>query len=243
MNRTIKVVLFITSIIVSSVFCSPPEGGEIEGSGTLITMEKPISGFTKIDAGFGIKQLTIKQGEEYQVTLHIDQSFIPYLHVSKTDKTLNIYLEENRMAYYAGEFKVEIITPVLDEIMLLSVIDTKITGFEDLQGLKASLYSSSKLEGNLEVNKLDLQVFLNSEIILTGSADQVNIRAADTGLVDLTEFPARTASVDAKSGSIVKLNVQEQLSVDATGNSKVLYFGSPTISTIVDESSQVEPMD
>jgi len=243
MNKTIKVVLFITSIIVSSVFCSPPEGGEIEGSGTLITMEKPISGFIKIDAGFGIKQLTIKQGEEYQVTLNIDQSFIPHLHVSKTDKTLTIYLEEDRMAYYAGEFKVEVITPVLDEIRLLSVIDTKITGFEDLQGIKASLYSSSTLEGDLEVNKLDLHVFLNSEIILTGSADQVNIRAADTGLIDLTEFPVRTAIVDAKSGSIVKLNVQEQLSVDATGNSKVFYLGNPTISTIVDESSQVEPMD
>jgi hypothetical protein len=133
---------------------SPPEGGEIRGSGCLIPLEKPFSGFTKIDAGFGITQLTIRHGAKYQAILTIDQSFIPYLHISMKDQTLNIYLEENRLAYYAGEFRVEIITPVLDEIRLSSVLDTEITGFDAMQGLKASLYSSSKLEGDLEVSTI-----------------------------------------------------------------------------------------
>jgi hypothetical protein len=63
-----------------------------------------------------------------------------------------------------GEIRVEIITPVLDEIRLFSILDTKVTGFEDMQELNASLYSSSKLEGDLEVDTFELKVFTHSEV-------------------------------------------------------------------------------
>lgn len=243
MNKSLRITIFCICIIIPSVFCSPPEGGSIEGSGTLVTREEPIVGFTKIKAGYGISQLTIQQGDEYQVTLHIDSSFIPYLHVKKQGDTLNIYLEENRMAYYAGEFQVEITTPVLYEMILLSVLETSIIGFKPFHKFSANLYSSSKLEGDLEITILELQVFNRSEIVLRGSADQVKIRAAEAGNVDLSEFPAQTAIVDAETGSTIKINVQKQLEVEATENSKVFYLGNPSINTIeLDETSLVEQM-
>jgi hypothetical protein len=165
------------------------------------------------------------------------------LHVSLSDKTLIIYLEENRMVSYNGEFRVEITTPILDEIVLQSVLDAKMVGFEDMYVFSARLYSSSKLEGDLVATVVELQVFTLSEVTLTGSADQVTIRAGEAGKINLIEFPVRIAFLDVRSASIVSLSVQEQMEVNAVEDSKIFYLGSPSIDAEVDGTSHLAPLE
>jgi hypothetical protein len=244
MNQHSKVPYFIIVLALSSLVCSPPEGGTIQGSGTIVTRDESIDGFSKIDAGLGIKRLTVHKGDNFQVTLQIDQSFIPYLHVNEWDKTLTIHLEENRMTTYVGQFEVDVVVPFIDEIILRSDMEATLGDFESFDSFNVGLYSYSKLEGDLEVRDLQLQVFTHSRISMRGHAESINIRASNWGYVDLSEFQVQFAILEARSNSTILIDVLEQLDVVAMENSSVIYSGDPKNTTIEsDESSLVVSKD
>lgn len=237
--------LIITSLLVlSSILCSPPEGGVIEGSGHVITRQERVDNFTRIEAGNGVDRLSIEQGESHQVTLNIDPNFTPYLHAQTWGDKLAIYLEENRMAGYVGEFRVEIVTPLLEELILLANIETTMRGFDPMEDFSASVYSSGKLEAEMDVSVLQLQAFTHSEITLSGSAENVNIRAGYSSQVDLSNMDVGFATVEARENSTVILHVRDQLDVFVEVNSAVFYSGDPSITNFEsDETSIIESLD
>ena len=118
-----------------------------------------------------------------------------------------------------------------------------ITGFKSAQALVVDASGASHLQGDIEADTVSFNLGGSSEVILTGSAQNVIIEeAAGSSDVNLTDFPVVDASVKAGGKSQVTVNVSGRLDVDASNGANVYYLGDPTLGTIdTSGSATVEP--
>ena len=123
--------------------------------------------------------------------------------------------------------------PELTGLDLSGSSHATITGFKSGQALVVDASGASHLQGNIEADTVSLNLDGSSEVILTGSAQNLIMEeASGSSVVNLTDFPVIDASVKAGGKSQVTVNVSGRLDVDASNSANVYYLGNPTLGTI-----------
>jgi len=237
MLKYTMLVLFL--LVALSVGCTPP-GAPITASGNVVTQEEEISGFDKVEVSHAFK-VDISQGETFSVVVRIDDNLLQYLDVVKQGSTLKIGLKTGRVSRDSTR-EVEVIMPGLTGLDLSGASQGTITGFKSTNALNVDLSAASHLRGDIEAGDAQFDVSDASQVTLGGSAGDVTIDASGASTVDLADFPAANANVEASDASEVTVNASGTLDVDASGASHVYYAGSLTLGTIdTSGSSKVEP--
>jgi len=215
----------------------------ITGSGNVVTHEENITGFDKVDASHAF-QVDISQGDAFSVVIRIDDNLVQYLEVVKRGSTLNIGLTPGRSYNIRNAtMQAEVTMPELTGLDMSGSSHVTITGFKSAQALVVDASGASHLQGDIEADTVSFNLGGSSEVILTGSAQNVIIEeAAGSSDVNLTDFPVVDASVKAGGKSQVTVNVSGRLDVDASNGANVYYLGDPTLGTIdTSGSATVEP--
>jgi hypothetical protein len=102
-----------------------------------------------------------------------------------------------------------------------------------VQTLVVDASGASHLQGDIEADTVSFNLGGSSEVILTGSAQNLIMEeASGSSVVDLTDFPVVDASLKAGGKSHVIVNVSGRLDVDASSSANVYYLGDPTLGTI-----------
>jgi hypothetical protein len=123
--------------------------------------------------------------------------------------------------------------PELTRLDLSGSSHAAINGFKSAQALVVDASGSSHLQGDHEAATVSFNLGGSSEVILTGSAQNLIIEeSAGSSDVNLTDFPVIDAGVKAGGKSQVTVNVSGRLDVDASSGAKVYYLGDPTLGTI-----------
>ena len=91
------------------------------------------------------------------------------------------------------------------------------------------LSGTSKIQGELNVNRLKLSSDGVSSVTLTGSATELKIDVSGTSKVNLGDFTVKTACINASGVGNITVNATDALTVNSSGASFVNYKGSPTI--------------
>ena len=204
----------------------------ITGSGKVITQEEPIAGFDKVDISYSF-DVNISQGDSFSVVIRADDNLVEHLLVVKEGSTLKIGLKPNSPDIRSATLQAEITMPELTRLDMSGSSHATITGFKSAQALIVDASGSSHLQGDIEADTVSFNLDGSSEVILTGSAQNVVIEeASGSSVVDLTDFPVVDASVKAGGKSQVTLNVSGRLDVDASNSANVYYLGDHTLGTI-----------
>ena len=214
----------------------------ITGSGNVVTQEEPITGFDKVDISYSF-DVNISQGETFSVVIRADDNLVEHLQVIKQDSTLMIGLKPNSPDMRSATLQADITMPELTGLDLSGASHVTITGFKSVQTLVVDASGSSHLQGDIVADTVSFNLGGSSEVILTGSAQNLIMEeAAGSSVVDLTDFPVVDASVKAGGKSQVTVNVSGRLDVDASSSANVYYLGDPTLGTIdTSGGSSVEP--
>jgi len=214
----------------------------ITGSGNMVTQEVPITGFDKADISYSF-DVNISQGESFSVVIRADDNLVEHLQVVKEGSTLKIGLKPNSPDIRSATLTAEITMPELTGLDLSGSSHATITGFKSAQALVVDAAGASHLQGDIEAATVSFNLGGSSEVILTGSAQNLIIEeASGSSDVNLTDFPVIDASVKAGGKSQVTVNVSGGLDVDASNGAKVYYLGDPTLGTIdTSGSATVEP--
>ena len=220
-------ILFIALAML--VGCTPIP---ITGSGNVVTQEEPITGFDKVDISYSF-DVNISQGESFSVVIRADDNLVEHLQVVKQGSTLKIGLKPNSPDIRSATLQVEVTMPELTGLDMSGSSHATITGFKSAQALIVDADGASHLQGDIEADTVSFNIGGSSEVILTGSAQNLIMEeAAGRSVVDLTDFPVVDASVKAGGKSQVTVNVSGRLDVDASNGANVYYLGNPTLGTI-----------
>jgi hypothetical protein len=228
-----RFVLMVSILALSILACRvgelfPGGGTTVRGSGNVVTQVETITGFDKVDISHAF-EVDISQGDAFSVVVRADDNLVEYLQVVKEGNTLQIGLVPNPPNIQSATLQAEVTMPELAGLDIRGAAHAAITGFKPTETFVVLVSGASHLRGDLEADDVSFAVGGSSEVVLTGSAQNVTIEAEGSSDVDLADFPVVDANVKAGGASQVTVNVSGRLDVDASSASHVYYLGSPTL--------------
>jgi hypothetical protein len=241
-----KLVLALNLLAITG--CVPVEPApqwedvSIVGSGNIVSQTRPLSDFTRIEAGL-IFDLAIQQGDEYRVVVVADDNWVDYLSTEVVGTTLVLdYIDGYAYNVSGVTTRVEITMPELVGLNLSSSAHAALGGFQAMLPLEVQMTGSTYLNGTLFSDVLNLKVNGGSFVDLNGASHTINLDICGSSLVNLSELEVDRADVELACSDITLVQVHERLTVDAAQNAQLYYVGSPAKRMLnVYESAAVLP--
>ena len=222
----ILAVVLITAVSLSGCFV----GGVVTGSGNLVTEEMDFSGFTRVEVGYAFEVVIVQSGS-YSVSITVDDNLSEFVRVSKTGETLKIGLKSG-YSCQSGTLKAVITMPELHGLTLSGGSRGTVGGFHSSQDFKLNLSGASSVTGGITTDSADFSLSGASTVDLTGSANDVLIRASGGSQLYLDRFPVRNADVNLSGGSEATVKLDGTLKGNLSGGSQLYYVGETTIGDI-----------
>ena len=223
MRKSEMFVLFLAVILLAACGLRT-----IAGSGNVVTREEAITGFDTVEISYSF-ETSISQGDTFRVIIRADDNLVEYLQVVKVGSTLQIGLVPNPPTIRSATMQAEVTMPELSGLDVSGAGDVTITGFKSVQALIVDTSGSSHLQGDIQAGNVTFNLDGSSEVILTGSAQNVKIKASGSSEADLSAFSVVDADVEAGGKSQVTVNPSGRLDVDASNGANVTYLGNPTL--------------
>jgi hypothetical protein len=243
--------LFLAVLLTADLMmagCAPITA--VRSSGKLVTQEFAFGDFTRIDVASAF-EVTVRQGDSYQVTIEVDEAAVPYLRVEQQGDTLQIGLGPTMSLMGNLRLRGDVTLPALSGLEASGASQVELNGFNGDQALNIRASGASGVQGAIDAGDAKIeasgasQVTLNSafqdvaieatgasKVTLSGSGRNVTVTAAGASPVDLAEFPVADATIRATGASNVIVYLSGTLDADASGASSVTYSGSPTLGDI-----------
>jgi len=210
-----------------------------------------LSGFKRVSVMAAIK-LELVYGDTYRVTTS-DEDY-DYIRAEKNDETLSI---TRRGFSWSSLFRnlprVMVTMPELNEIVATGACRVDLKGFHTPRNLSIELLGASHLEisdflasdvrvratGACRMNGSQLSFgYINadisgaSRIVLSGSANNVNLRITGASTADLDEFKVTDVDINMSGGSHATINTDGRLNAHLSGASNLAWLGKPVLGDI-----------
>jgi hypothetical protein len=238
--------LIVGSLILSGCTASPLT------SSNITRQEMDFEDFDEVEISDAFT-VQIRQGDEYQVTIEVDEESLNHLEINQRGDRLEIGLLPRPFVFFwlfnfRPVLRAEVTMPTLAAITARDASNVDVSGFRTDEEVRIEVADASSLEGDfetgetrliasdaseidLEGNRQDIEIEASdaSEIRLVGEGRNAIIRAADASTVDLSDFPLQDATIEARDASDVTVDVAGTLDAEASDASRITYYGAPTM--------------
>ena len=221
-------VVFILILVFLFYFKSYVNSG-IKGNGQIITEERQVPAFTKIN----IKNKIIvkyKQDSTLKLIVKTDSNLIKIVKTEVKNGTLNIYSSKDYSA--KNKILIEIWANKINFIDLSQGSEFK--GLNKITGDAITLKASSGSIVNADINFVSVKSKISSGCIveLSGNAKNLELKSSSGSILKAGSLLVDNCFITSSSGSICKINVSKELSVNASSGSIVKYLGNPDMKEI-----------
>jgi hypothetical protein len=206
------------------------EDGAVEGSGTVITQKRDVSGFDEVVfASEGMVVITV--GGEESLRIEAEDNLMPYLESTVQGGRLEIRTESGVDIDPTTEIIFAIAADDLTAIDLsgagtIAVGDVETTVFEvTLRG--AGDITAAALTAEL----LEVEILGAGEVTVTGVADSQSVSIAGAGSYHGDELESSLADVAIPGSGDATVWVADELEVEINGIGTVAYYGDPEVTS------------
>lgn len=251
-----KRLIFGLLLVAGSLFLSACAIRPIQsafGEPNLVTEEMDFEDFDAVEVNDAFA-VQIRQGDEFRVTVEVDEISASYLRVTQRGNTVEIGLRPRAGIFFwlaNPVMRAEIIMPSLSAIAANDASRVEVSGFRSDAEARFEVSDASTLEGEVDTgdawfaasdasrivldgNHLDVEIEARdaSRVTLHGAGRNASIVAADASHVDLADFPVHDARIEAEDASSVTVDAAGKLDVEASDASHVSYYGEPAMGDI-----------
>ena len=179
--------------------------GGVKGSGNIRTENRTVSNFKAIEAG-GVFIVEVTAQKDFSVEVEADDNLLPFIKTESDGETLRIETTE----------KFSTRSPIRLRISAPDVENLEISG-------------ASKISvANLANDAFRVDSSGASKINIEGTTKHLTVEMSGASKLDAENFKAETVSVDASGASKATVSVINNLKVDLSGASKIVYYGTPS---------------
>jgi len=200
----------------------------VRGSGRASTREYDLRDFKRIEVGNAFV-VQVTQGDDYAVSVTVDDNLVKYLDVAQRGDTVRIRLQPG--AYTNTRLEAKVTMPSLVSADLSGAVQATFEGVRSEDDLKLVASGASRVRGDMEAASLDLVLSGASQADLTGKAASLRVRVSGASKADLPDFAVEDADVDLSGASSGAVNAAKTLAVNLSGASTLSYLGQPEISS------------
>ena len=205
----------------------------VNGSGTVVTEERPVSDFTRVDfSGFG--ELTLVQGDKEALTIEPDDNLLPYIKTTVSDGTLTIG--------FARRGWIPIVRPTQFIHYRLTVKTLTHLGFSGAGTATAAMLHADNLTlvesgasqinlADLTANALTVEMSGTGRVGLAGKVASQTVDLSGLGSYEAGDLASQTAHITLSGVGSATVWVRDQLDADTSGAGTIRYYGSPQTNT------------
>jgi hypothetical protein len=204
----------------------------ITGSGRVVTVKKEFSGFSRLDVSNAFR-VEVSQGDDFLVTVLIDDNLEEHLQLERQGDTLRIGLEPGHPSNLGDTtLEAEVTMPELTGLALSGASRGTVESFRSTKLLDIDVSGASQLRGRIEAGDGRIKASGASQVDLSGSANDVTVGASGASQLDLSGLEVNNADVETSGASTVSIDCSGRLDVRASGASRVRYRGNPSMGRI-----------
>lgn len=209
------------------------EGGQEE--------RKLADSFDKVDIS-ALPNSTIHTGSSQRgVKLQGDSNLLGQIETVVEDRTLFVRPKDGAQLQSQTPLSAEIFLQDLTGITAsASAAVSANQVFATLLQLKSS--SSSKIQVEGQLGRVQVQASSSSTVRLSGQADSLSVNASSSANVNAQNLPVREALTGASSSARVTVNASEALDAKASSSGEVWYVGDPSVQRQTSSSGRISPL-
>jgi hypothetical protein len=173
----------------------------------------------------------LSQGNEEAVAVSSsDPKYLEKIVVEVKDGILRIRLDKGwKLNIGNKKLKAYISFKNIDKLDIGGACDAMVEGTLKAESLKLDLSGASDLKGRLEVNKLNVDLSGASDLSVSGTVTQLSIEASGASKFKGFDLVTDFCNASASGASDIRITVNKELSVHASGASDIDYKGNGVI--------------
>ena len=203
----------------------------VQGSGAISTSTYSFADFSTI-AATQTCRVHVVPDAAYSVTVTYDDNLLPYLDVRKngTGSVMIGLVQGNN--YHGITFNAEVHMPVLVGLDLSGASEARVdSGFASTQPMNVTLSGASLADiKGLSCSAVNADLSGSSSLSIVGTTTSETAVISGSSTAGLLSLAADRATVEVSGASEAWINAN-QISVSASGASRLYYLGSPSIQT------------
>lgn len=234
MIHLVKVVIAtMVALLFSS--CNMNFSGEsITGSGKVVSKERNLSGFTKIEVAKGL-DCEVIQAPEFKVTVEADDNLQQGIITKVENGTLKITSKYGNY-FNVKSKKIYVSLPVIDELQTSSGSNLFTKGVIKSNTIRIKSSSGSDLDAIIESERITLESTSGSSIKVKGKAIDLTTKSSSGSDIDARELLANNIDSESTSGSDTDIHPIVSLKAKASSGSSIDYYSTPKTKSIQETS-------
>ncbi len=226
----IHIVKIVMATIVALLFgaCNFEVSGSqknIKGSGHVVSEERKVDDFTKIEVKKGL-DCEVIQTDEFKVVVIADDNLQEGITTQVENGTLVISSKYNNYSNVKSK-TIQVMLPMVTGLEANSGATLRTKG--DIRSNNISLKSSSaaNIIANVESEKITLDASSGSDIKIKGKAMMVDISSSSGSSINAKGLLANDINADSSSGSDISVHPILALNAQASSGSTIEYVKTP----------------
>lgn len=216
--------LLLATAALSLTGCVIKNSRSIEGSGNVVEQDRHLSGFSNVRVENGMN-LKIEHADKFQVIVKADDNVQPHVMTNIEEGTLVIRSDYNSFT--------DVTMSVIVRMPMVNKIEadggTSVQSQNTLVGESIDIEADggSSVELDLEADHITASADSGSSVKLRGKALSFTVSSDEGSSVDANGLLANDVTVDASSGSSIRVQPAVSLTANASSGSSVTYRGNP----------------
>jgi hypothetical protein len=227
------VVGWFSSVAIADV--NTTNGPQLVGSGDAATESREVGEFADIAVSGAIK-LDVTVGPAVAIDITAEDNILPHVKTEVTGDRLKIFVDES----YSSKLgvKVQMAAPELRGLRASGASKTTVT---DASGerFRLGLSGASECKWKGEVDALAMKLDGGSQAKVSGTAGRLEMNCSGASKVEARDLETKTAKAKLSGASTARVNVSDDLNVEASGASSLRFSGQPTVKKNVSGASTV----
>jgi hypothetical protein len=220
-------IILAAVILISAAFISCRSLVHIKGNGDMVTSERAVSTFEKIQISGGAI-VNYHASREYRVVVTVDSNLEEYAMVYTEGNTLKIGIKE-RGSYSFTKYIVDVYCPNLSAV---SISGSGV--FNGIDKINASTFAlaisgSGKANGTFECENFTARISGTGDVAVSGSVREMNVDVSGSGNIAGNEFQTNSAVVKISGTGRIHIWVLDYLKATVSGSGRITYRGNPKI--------------
>ena len=200
-------------------------GEKITGSGHVVTKERNLDPFTKIEVSKGL-DCEVTQGNDQKVTIEADDNLQDGIITTVSNGVLKISSKYNNYNNVKSK-KIRVQIPII-----LSLESTSASSLVTKNSIKGNIIyvkssSGSKIVANIEADKIILESTSGSDLNIEGKALELTTASSSGSSIDAENLLANDINSQSSSGSSTIVNPIIKLKAHASSASSIIYSKTP----------------
>jgi hypothetical protein len=230
MKASLRLVVMAVSALPMAA-CAFPGSMALRGSGTPLTQEFPVGGFTSVEAS-GAFNVEINRADKFSVEVTTDDNIMEFVRVSDDGGTLSLSIDRDGKAFGISPkvgLKAVVSMPELDGVRLSGACTAAFEDFDIKKTFRVDASGASTINGMISADKVDVKADGASTVTLQGKAKSVVVQASGASKLKLADLTVARATVHMSGACSGAVNAKDKLDYSVSGASHLDYRGQPTI--------------